>query len=730
MGKQIAFFFLLTILFFSSCERQETKFRIGISQCSDDIWRSKQNAELKMESNFHDGVKLCFASAYDNSERQVQQIDSLVKQGVDLLIVAPNQVESISEAIDRTAESGVPVIVFERKTGSKKYTAFMSADNYEMGYQMGRYIAMLLSGKGKILEILGFKGSSPAEERHKGFSDALKNFPDLEVVSTLQGDWTEQKAYEEVKKHRSELEDVDLVFGHNDRTALGARKAFEEFLGQKQLPKFCGIDGLPGENGGIKLVRDSLLDASYIYPTRGDLLLKLALDILENRSFDKETLLSSAIVTPENAAVLYMESEELSNQFERLEQLHQKADNYLQQLTNQKMISFLAASLVILLLVLAVIVYRYYLQKARINDERDKMAHQQLQFYTEISHQLRTPLTLIEGPLSKLAQTDIIKNSDSQTSEMFAIVCRNTERLSGLINKVLEVQTGKHTGGLSFSEIDNLTVQSSKPATVNNENNNNKEFTLLIVDDNTDILTYLKSILSDNYQVFEASDGKEGLQVAEKEVPDLIISDIMMPVMNGLEFCRHIKDNIITNHIPVILLTARSLDEHQVEGFKSGADAYITKPFSSGLLLARIDNLLKNRKLLKNIWESQNPISEPIVEKKIEPSKPPKPPKEDVFITKFKDYIDKHYSDSELSVETIAQDMGLSRVQFYRKIKALTGCTPVDLLRKARLSYAKQMLEDTNQTISEIAYSVGFSSPAYFTKCFKDEYGTAPREGR
>jgi len=107
-----------------------------------------------------------------------------------------------------------------------------------------------------------------------------------------------------------------------------------------------------------------------------------------------------------------------------------------------------------------------------------------------------------------------------------------------------------------------------------------------------------------------------------------------------------------------------------------------------------------------------------------------KPPKEDVFITKFKDYIDKHYSDSELSVETIAQDMGLSRVQFYRKIKALTGCTPVDLLRKARLSYAKQMLEDTNQTISEIAYNVGFSSPAYFTKCFKDEYGTAPREGR
>ncbi len=721
----ISFLCILT-----ACTDNEVKHRIGVSQCSDDVWRSKQNAELTMESNFHEGVELIFATAYDDSRRQIQQIDSLVNIGIDLLIVAPNQVESISEVIDRTAESGIPVIVFERKTGSTKYTAFMSADNYELGFQMGRHIATLLQGKGNILEIIGLKGSSPAVERHNGFHDALKNNSEI-TIETLEGDWTEQTAHDAVKKHNPK--DIDLVFGHNDRSALGARKAFEEILGTHDLPKFCGIDGLPGENGGIRLVRDSLLDASYIYPTRGDLLLKLAIDILENRPFEKETLLSSAIVTPENATVLYMESEELSQQFNRLELLHDKADSYLQQLSNQKFMTFLAAVVILLLLTIMAVVYKYWLQKERMKDERDKMARQQLDFYTEISHQLRTPLTLIEGPLSKLASSDEVRRLSNVNSEMFSVLCRNTARLSELINKILQVQTGKHTGMLSFTEVDEITVKNPQPTTTENptENSTENPVSLLIVDDNADILTYLRTILRGSYQVHEASDGNEGLKVAEKEVPDLIISDIMMPVMDGLEFCRRIKENVITSHIPVILLTARSLDEHFVEGFKSGADAYITKPFSTGLLLARIENLLANRHLLRNIWETHTespvdtmPTELAVDDKKELPSSPP--PVEDAFIARFKKYVDDNLQDSELSVETIAADLGLSRVQLYRKIKALTGCTPVDLLRKARLAFGKNLLTTTTKSISEIAYEAGFTSPAYFTKCFKDEYGVAP----
>ncbi len=316
---------------------------------------------------------------------------------------------------------------------------------------------------------------------------------------------------------------------------------------------------------------------------------------------------------------------------------------------------------------------------------------------------------------------------------MFSIVCRNTSRLSELINKILEHQTGKHQGGLSFEEIDQITAADNAAiATANNSETSDNEFTLLIVDDNADILAYLKNILRGRYNVCEAADGQQGLQIAQKEVPDLIISDIMMPVMNGLDFCRSIKDNIVTSHIPVILLTARSLDENQVEGFEHGADAYITKPFSAQLLLARIDNLLRNRRLLKNIWESKITTAEPTTQhtQKPETQEVETSEQEDVFITRFRDYVQQNLSDPELSVESIAQEMCMSRTQFYRKIKALTGCTPVDLLRKARLSYGKQLLLTTNNSISEIAYNAGFSSPAYFTKCFKDEYGVAPGEMR
>ena len=169
----------------TACSPSAKQYTVGVSQCSEDIWREKQNAELRMGAYFHDNIKLCFAAAYDSDERQVQQIDSLVQAGIDLLIVAPNQVATISPAIDRAYDRGIPVIVFERKTNSQKYTAFISADNYEMGRVMGEYIASRLHGKGRVMEVMGLKGSSPAIERHHGFADAIKTYPDIEVVATL-----------------------------------------------------------------------------------------------------------------------------------------------------------------------------------------------------------------------------------------------------------------------------------------------------------------------------------------------------------------------------------------------------------------------------------------------------------------------------------------------------------------------------------------------------------------
>ena len=717
------------ILLFSllaSCSQDEKRYRIGVSQCSDDIWRDKQNSELQIGAYFHDNVDLCFAAAYDSDERQIQQIDSLVETGIDLLIVAPNQVSTISPAIDRAYDKGIPVIVFERKTNTKKYTAYMGADNYEMGHLMGEYVATRLHEHGRIIEVMGLKGSSPAIERHNGFREAIAQHPGIQVIATLQGDWTEPTAYNTVKQWlaKNKGEKIDLVFGMNDRTAMGARKAFEEAGGA--LPLFCGIDGLPGENGGIRLVQDSLLDASYIYPTHGDQLLQLAVDILEGKPYEKETKLMSALVTQDNARVLLMESEEIMRQSHNLEQLHEKANKYLDQLGNQRMLTFVALAAMFLLLALLVGIYMYYLQRARIQDERTKMEREQLDFYTQVSHELRTPLTLIQGPLDQLLRTNDFRTASDNARELFTIVRRNTHHLTGLVNKMLDAQVG---GTITDVNAHVETQNLASPESAGNVKPDEDAPTVLIVDDNADIRTYLRSILQGKYRVLEAEDGKSGLDLAREHVPDLIVSDVMMPVMNGLEFCQQVKKDGISSHIPVILLTARALEKHQIEGYESGADAYITKPFSPELLLARIDNLLQSRHQLKDLW-AMKPAAETVAATSSAAAVAATTPIEDAFISQFKSIVEERLTDSNLSVEDLATAMGLSRVQLYRKVKALTGSSPVDLLRKARLAQAQKLLQESALSVSEIAYQVGFASPSYFTKCYKDEFGTVPGEAR
>ncbi|MBR1548158.1 MAG: substrate-binding domain-containing protein [Prevotella sp.] len=356
----------------ASCSKQKPRYVIGVSQCSADIWREKQNDELRMGTYFRDSVELRFAAAYDSDERQVQQIDSLLSTGIDLLIVAPNQVQTISPAIDRAYDMGIPVIVFERKTNSKKYTAFISADNYEMGRQMGQYIATQLGGHGQVAEIMGLRGSSPAIERHKGFADVMARYPDIHIVATLQGDWTEESGYKATQEWLAVegvgVANIDYVFGQNDRMAMGARNALSAL--NSKLPKFCGIDGLPGKGGGIELVRDSILDASYIYPTHGDQLLDLAVDILDGRPYNKEVKLKSALVTRDNANVLLMQSEEMMRQTAWIDQLHQKADGYMRQLDTQRTVTLLAFIGIALLLIAITLFYLYHISKVRLHQER------------------------------------------------------------------------------------------------------------------------------------------------------------------------------------------------------------------------------------------------------------------------------------------------------------------------------------------------------------------------
>lgn len=240
---------------------------------------------------------------------------------------------------------------------------------------------------------------------------------------------------------------------------------------------------------------------------------------------------------------------------------------------------------------------------------------------------------------------------------------------------------------------------------------------VLIIDDNNGMRAYLRSILKDRYNVSEAADGSQGLEKARREVPKLIVCDVMMPVMDGLEFTRQLKEDIATSHIPVVLLTARSLPEQREKGYETGADSYLTKPFSGQVLLSRIDNLLRSRTLLRSLFSGDK--AEAAEEERL-------CSQDKTFVTRLREIIQQHLADSDFSVERLGEEIGLSRVQLYRKVKVLTGKTPVELLRKARLMKARTMVTTTDRSIAEIAYATGFTSPSYFNKCFKDEFGVSP----
>ena len=875
--KQWLYVVFLTLVFSACSDNNVKKYVIGVSQCSEDIWRDKLNNELVMSTYQHDNVTLKFASANDNDRLQKQQIEQFIKEGVNLLIVSPNQIHTISSVIDKAYDAGIPVILFDRKTDSRKYTAFIGADNYEAGHEIGYFIGQQLEGKGNIAEICGLQASSPAIERNRGFMDALKNYPDIKVVACGYGDWIKESGVTAMDSILVQSkESFQYVFAQNDRMALGALQSIKKH--KVKGIKIVGIDALPVPGGGMENVRDGNLEASYIYPTRGDSVMQLALNILEKKPYKRDNYLKGALVTKANANVLLMQNEEMNKQTARLNALHGKVDTYLVQYNHQKMYIVLFSIILLLLIGIMVYIYRTILMKRRIEEEANKA---KLQFFTNISHELRTPLTLIADPVNYIIHDD---NLNSQQRSMLQIVQRNVLVLTQLVSEILDfrkVQNGKmelrlsdfnlaesmkqwimlfsvsaqkkhiaismdapdtimlradqdkiericynllsnalkytseggeislmakeeggrvmisvadngcgissdelpyifdrfyqaknagrgtgiglaivkaftelHHGEVSATSIEGKgstftihipvrqkgevtnqptekieqLVEPSSAEEVPNQARHIDELIqpyqtdkpeVLIIDDNIDIRTYLRSVLSEKYNVSEAADGKVGLELARKIVPDIVLSDIMMPVMDGLAFCQQLKTDKAISHIPVILLTARSLDEQRAEGYEHGADAYLSKPFSLRLLLSRIDNLIESRKKLNQTW-SKGVEDDEIgnISNEIDKS----------FLKQLRKIIQENLANSDLSVEQIGDEIGLSRVQLYRKVKALTGYSPVEIVRKARLTRARHLLQTTERTVSEVAYAVGFSTPSYFSKCYKDEFGENPKK--
>lgn len=253
---------------------------------------------------------------------------------------------------------------------------------------------------------------------------------------------------------------------------------------------------------------------------------------------------------------------------------------------------------------------------------------------------------------------------------------------------------------------------------------------VLVIDDNRDIRHLITELLSPEYNIIGASNGSEGIKKAVKYVPDLIICDVMMPVMDGLECCRRLKAEVTTSHIPVLMLTACSMDEQRVQGYDSGADGYLSKPFSGAVLLSRCASLIANRKRIKELWQKH----EVKVVSSVSAVKPDSScvagDIDNEFYSRFLEIFSKEMGNSELSVDSLASKMGLERTQFYRKIKALTNFSPVELIRNLRLKQGQHLIKTTDRSMSEIAYEIGFSTPAYFTRCYREAYGETPTETR
>ncbi|MCK5838519.1 MAG: response regulator, partial [Bacteroidales bacterium] len=293
----------------------------------------------------------------------------------------------------------------------------------------------------------------------------------------------------------------------------------------------------------------------------------------------------------------------------------------------------------------------------------------------------------------------------------------------------LTVDKGREVDGLQLTvdkrrEVDGLQLTVDK-GTLNLEPETlNGNPIVLIVEDNADLRLYIRGYLDQTCQVIEAKDGKQGLERAIENMPDLIISDVMMPEMDGFELCGKLKTDQRTSHIPVILLTARAGMESKIEGLETGADDFITKPFDPLELQTRVRNLIKQRQLLREAFGSEIRKGELSLIKNIPLSGLAEI--DHTFIKKAYDVVEQNLSDPEFNVEIFGQEMAISRVHLHRKLKALINHTATEFIRTLRLNKAAGMLARKSATISEIAYDVGFNTVPYFTKCFQDQFGMTP----
>ncbi|WP_152425036.1 hybrid sensor histidine kinase/response regulator transcription factor [Nafulsella turpanensis] len=907
--------FMLLFLFSCSQGQEEKQLVIGFAQCTGgDAWRKAMHSEMKRELSFYPELELVIKDARNSTSLQQQHIREFIDQKVDLLIVSPNEAAPITPLVEEAFEKGIPVIIVDRRTSSSLYTAYVGANNFEIGRLAGNYVGELLKGKGRILEVWGLKGSSPAVDRHNGFTSALKDFKDIKIVAEVPGEWEKDIAKEKFPDFYHQNKQIDLVFAHNDVMALGTFEYLKSIQQEDEMI-FVGVDGLSGPNGGLQFVEDGILDATFLYPTGGEEVIRLARKILYHEPYEKENMLSSTLIDGRNVHIMKQQTDKILSQQSSIERQQGKIQKQIEVYQNQRILLYFLSAALLVIIVLGALALLSLKEKQEMNKElsaknkevihqrnelarmarkADKATEAKFKFFTNISHEFRTPLTLIIGPVDdmlrgsvsaemkkdlqlvksnalrllnlvnqlmdfrkienqkmklQVAEKDVVGfikeisasfsresrkrkidfsvnsqveslkvyfDSDKLDKILFNLLSNAfkytkdggkvsvTIELSDTYDKVIimvedngrgmseehvknafdrfytgEVYSNLSTGlGLALSkELVDLhkgeiavvsekwkgtkfivslplgkehlreeeiilpaseTLEPMLDALLSSGNEepddlleseelstkalHRKDKTILLVEDNVELRAFLKKRLQKEFNVVDAADGTLGLSMAFDTVPDLIISDVMMPGMDGLQLTSELKNDKRTSHIPVILLTAKDSVEQKIEGVQSGADMYVTKPFSFAYLYERIKGLIKSREMLRDHYSCEIPAEakQAVVPKQLDKK----------FVNEFLAVVEKNLSNTALNANDIAESLGMSKVQVYRKVKALLGYPVNEYVVKVRLKKAKHFLLNSEMNISEIAYEVGFSSPAYFSTAFKNHFQISPSEYR
>lgn len=876
----------LTLIVLCGCTSSGKQKRhvIGLSQCMlDDAWREAMINDMRIEASNYDDVEIIIKDAQNNNETQIQQIRDLIRQKVDVLIISPYQSEPITAVAEEAYRAGIPTIITDRKVNTDQYTSFVGANNYEIGLAAGNYAAHYLPPNAIILEIWGLTQTSPAQERHKGFVDTLREREDLSFRK-IEGQWLVDTARMELRK-LEHPEQIDFVYAHNDMMAIAAREyfiAWDSIRGRDL--RIIGVDAVAG--AGLEAVEDGRINASFLYPTGGEQVIRTAMRIIQGEPVDKFIPLRTAPVDHQSARTLLLQADQLQKYKQRIEAQRSRIDGL------SDRFYFLRNSLGVISLLMigfiALSIYAFYINRKMrqanrklisLNAEMKEVTAQKLQFFTNVSHEVRTPLTLILAPLDRL----IVSLRESPYASDLGLIQKNANRLLRVINQILdfrkvegkqeklavreidlvpfvgeiksyfdsmasvraisytftssikqctlwidpdllekvffnllsnafkftpgggsvrielteegdrvfirvvdtgsgiqpgnlphlfdrfytedrsmgtgiglhlvkeyihmhggeirvESEPGQRTtftvclrkGKAHFEDSDLMETSVSHQAYEASRLDDSETkamlsitypYTILITEDDDEVRSFLEREFSLHFKIRTAANGKDALRVLEEEEISLVVSDVMMPEMNGFELCRTIKSQLPFSHIPVILLTALTDERQRIFGITGGADDYIQKPFHTDYVKIKIIHLLQERqklreRLLEKLRDNKLLLSEP---EKVESI-------DDTFLRKFAEQIEAVYADPEYNVEKLSETLGLSRGHLHRKIKELTGTAPVEFLRTYRLNKATQLLRQNAYTVSEVAYRTGFSSPAYFSKCFKAVYGVTPTE--